>query len=199
VGITSPVISAIQTTEQMRDASRQTQDSRLQVLAGATTALAAKNALVPNHSAWTLIDMQRQIEELLRSEGWEKKTWDGDVFFMKQAGGTLMRIIVVVKQLPKGYSVRVTGGIDRTDFQHVIQEIMADKHFYPVEYRDLGRKPAQAAADVMQLVAESARDLERQAKSFDFETKLQQLAASRPDSPSLPQIFHLVPSRIPGT
>lgn len=44
VAVTSPVISAIQTAQQMKQAAGQTADARLQVLAGATTALSAKNA-----------------------------------------------------------------------------------------------------------------------------------------------------------
>ena len=45
IGITSPVIAAIQTASQMASASRQTHgDARLTALAAATTALAAKNA-----------------------------------------------------------------------------------------------------------------------------------------------------------
>lgn len=44
VAITNPVISAIQTGQQMADAAGKTGDSRLQALAAASTALAAKNA-----------------------------------------------------------------------------------------------------------------------------------------------------------
>ncbi|MEO8627542.1 MAG: hemagglutinin repeat-containing protein [Betaproteobacteria bacterium] len=44
VTITNAVVSAIQTARQMKQASSQTKDPRLQVLAGAATALAAKNA-----------------------------------------------------------------------------------------------------------------------------------------------------------
>ncbi len=44
LAITSPVISAIQTAQQMSDAASQTSDSRMQALAAGTTALAAKNA-----------------------------------------------------------------------------------------------------------------------------------------------------------
>ena len=40
----TPVISAIQTAEQMSRAAGQSGDARMQVLAGATTALAGKNA-----------------------------------------------------------------------------------------------------------------------------------------------------------
>ena len=43
LALTSPVISAIQTVSQMKQAASQTKDSRMQALAGATTALAAKN------------------------------------------------------------------------------------------------------------------------------------------------------------
>ncbi|NIE75374.1 filamentous hemagglutinin N-terminal domain-containing protein [Pantoea sp. Ap-967] len=42
--ITNPVISAIQTTQQMHDASKKTEDGRMQALAAATTALAVNNA-----------------------------------------------------------------------------------------------------------------------------------------------------------
>jgi filamentous hemagglutinin len=44
VALTTPVVSAIQTAQQMKEAGSQTKDTRMQVLAGATTALAAKNA-----------------------------------------------------------------------------------------------------------------------------------------------------------
>jgi len=44
VGITNPVISALQTTDQMRQAASQTDDPRMQALAAATTALSVKNA-----------------------------------------------------------------------------------------------------------------------------------------------------------
>ncbi len=44
VAVTAPVISAIQTAEQMSRAAGQSGDARMQVLAGATTALAGKNA-----------------------------------------------------------------------------------------------------------------------------------------------------------
>lgn len=43
VAVTAPVISAIQTAQQMTRAAGGTSDTRMQVLAGATTALAAKN------------------------------------------------------------------------------------------------------------------------------------------------------------
>lgn len=43
VALTSPVISAIQTASQMKQAASQTSDPRMQALAAATTALAAKN------------------------------------------------------------------------------------------------------------------------------------------------------------
>ncbi len=42
--MTSPVISAVQTAEQMKQAAGNTSDSRMQALAAGTTALAAKNA-----------------------------------------------------------------------------------------------------------------------------------------------------------
>jgi filamentous hemagglutinin len=44
VGVTSPILSALQTARQMKQFKGQTSDSRMQVLAGATTVLAAKNA-----------------------------------------------------------------------------------------------------------------------------------------------------------
>ncbi len=44
VAVTAPVIAAIQTAQQMGRASGQTSDGRMKVLAGATTALAGKNA-----------------------------------------------------------------------------------------------------------------------------------------------------------
>ena len=44
VAVTAPVIAAEQTAGQMKHAAAQTSDTRMQVLAGATTALAAKNA-----------------------------------------------------------------------------------------------------------------------------------------------------------
>lgn len=44
VAITSPIISAIQTAQQMRQAASQTSDSRMQLLAAGTVALSAKNA-----------------------------------------------------------------------------------------------------------------------------------------------------------
>ncbi|WP_175625688.1 MULTISPECIES: hemagglutinin repeat-containing protein [Oxalobacteraceae] len=44
LAISSPVISAIQTVQQMADAASKTQDGRMQALAGATSALSAKNA-----------------------------------------------------------------------------------------------------------------------------------------------------------
>lgn len=44
VAVTAPVIAAIQTAQQMKSAAGQTGDARMKVLAGATTALAAKNA-----------------------------------------------------------------------------------------------------------------------------------------------------------
>ncbi|MCB5186971.1 hemagglutinin repeat-containing protein [Methylobacillus caricis] len=44
LAITSPVISAIQTAEQMKQAANNTSDGRMQALAAGTTALAAKNA-----------------------------------------------------------------------------------------------------------------------------------------------------------
>lgn len=44
LAISSPVISAIQTVQQMSDASSKTQDGRMQVLAGATSVLAVNNA-----------------------------------------------------------------------------------------------------------------------------------------------------------
>jgi filamentous hemagglutinin len=44
LAVTSPVISAIQTAQQMSEAASQTSDSRMQALAAATTALSAKNA-----------------------------------------------------------------------------------------------------------------------------------------------------------
>ncbi|MDR5170522.1 hemagglutinin repeat-containing protein [Methylobacillus flagellatus] len=44
LAITSPVISAIQTAEQMKQAASNTSDGRMQALAAGTTALAAKNA-----------------------------------------------------------------------------------------------------------------------------------------------------------
>jgi len=43
VAVTAPVISALQTAQQMKSAAGQTSDGRMQALAGATTALAAKN------------------------------------------------------------------------------------------------------------------------------------------------------------
>jgi filamentous hemagglutinin len=45
VAISSPVISAIQTAQQMKRASGQTSDGRMKLLAGATTALAGKSAV----------------------------------------------------------------------------------------------------------------------------------------------------------
>jgi len=42
--VTNPVISAIQTTQQMHDASKKAEDGRMQALAAATTALAVNNA-----------------------------------------------------------------------------------------------------------------------------------------------------------
>ncbi len=45
VAVTAPVISAIQTAQQMSRAAGQSGDARMQVLAGATTALAGKNAV----------------------------------------------------------------------------------------------------------------------------------------------------------
>ncbi len=44
LAITSPVISAVQTAQQMSEAASQTSDGRMQALAAGTTALAAKNA-----------------------------------------------------------------------------------------------------------------------------------------------------------
>lgn len=44
LAISSPVISAIQTVQQMADAASKTQDGRMQALAGATSALSAKSA-----------------------------------------------------------------------------------------------------------------------------------------------------------
>ncbi|MCL2162393.1 MAG: hemagglutinin repeat-containing protein, partial [Betaproteobacteria bacterium] len=44
VALTSPIISLIQTADQMNNASKQTDDDRMKALAGVTTALAAKNA-----------------------------------------------------------------------------------------------------------------------------------------------------------
>ena len=44
LAVSSPVISAIQTVQQMADAASKTQDGRMQALAGATSALSAKNA-----------------------------------------------------------------------------------------------------------------------------------------------------------
>ncbi|MFV8711756.1 hemagglutinin repeat-containing protein, partial [Ralstonia pseudosolanacearum] len=44
VAVTAPVIAAIQTAQQMGRAAGQTSDGRMKVLAGATTALAGKNA-----------------------------------------------------------------------------------------------------------------------------------------------------------
>lgn len=44
VAVTAPMIAAVQTAGQMKHAAGQTSDTRMQVLAGATTALAAKNA-----------------------------------------------------------------------------------------------------------------------------------------------------------
>ncbi|RZT38360.1 two-partner secretion domain-containing protein [Cupriavidus agavae] len=44
VAVTAPVIAAIETAQQMTRAAGNTSDGRMQVLAGATTALAAKNA-----------------------------------------------------------------------------------------------------------------------------------------------------------
>lgn len=44
VALSAPIISALQTAEQMKSAASQTSDKRMQVLAGATTALAAKGA-----------------------------------------------------------------------------------------------------------------------------------------------------------
>ena len=43
VAITSPIISALQTAQQMSEAAKDTKDSRMQLLAAATTGLAAKN------------------------------------------------------------------------------------------------------------------------------------------------------------
>jgi filamentous hemagglutinin len=45
LALTSPVISAIQTANQMKQASSQTSDGRMQILAAATTGLAAKSAV----------------------------------------------------------------------------------------------------------------------------------------------------------
>ena len=45
VALSSPVIALIQTAEQMKSASNKTSDGRMQALAGATTVLAAKNAV----------------------------------------------------------------------------------------------------------------------------------------------------------
>lgn len=45
VAVTAPVISAIQTAQQMSRAAGETKDARMQALAGATTALAGKNAV----------------------------------------------------------------------------------------------------------------------------------------------------------
>lgn len=44
IAITAPVITAVQTAQQMHSASKDTDDSRMQALAGATTALTAYNA-----------------------------------------------------------------------------------------------------------------------------------------------------------
>ncbi len=44
VALTSPVISAVQTVKQMKDAAGQTKDSRMQALAAGTAALSGKNA-----------------------------------------------------------------------------------------------------------------------------------------------------------
>nr|WP_231649600.1 hemagglutinin repeat-containing protein [Ralstonia syzygii] len=44
VAVTAPVIAAIQTAQQMKSAAGETGDARMKVLAGATTALAGKNA-----------------------------------------------------------------------------------------------------------------------------------------------------------
>ncbi|WP_281661652.1 two-partner secretion domain-containing protein, partial [Microvirgula aerodenitrificans] len=44
VALTSPILSAIETAQQMKRAASQVSDGRLQALAGATTALAGKNA-----------------------------------------------------------------------------------------------------------------------------------------------------------
>ncbi|MCE1244334.1 hemagglutinin repeat-containing protein [Oryzomicrobium sp.] len=45
LGFTTPIISALDTAQQMKKSSGQTGDSRMKILAGATTALAAKNAV----------------------------------------------------------------------------------------------------------------------------------------------------------
>lgn len=44
IALTSPVISAVQTAQQMRSAAKDTKDARMKALAGATTVLAAGNA-----------------------------------------------------------------------------------------------------------------------------------------------------------
>ncbi|MDX5446727.1 MAG: filamentous hemagglutinin N-terminal domain-containing protein, partial [Zoogloeaceae bacterium] len=50
IAVTAPVITAVQTAQQMQQASKDTSDGRMKALAGATTALAAMDAYVQTNS-----------------------------------------------------------------------------------------------------------------------------------------------------
>lgn len=134
--------------------------------------------------------MQTQIVEILRNSGWQKKTWDGDEIFLKIFGNAFVTINVLVKQLLAGHAIDITGGWGRIDFNTVLQEVMADENSYPLEYKKF-RLKTNKLDEAMTFVAESAAQLEQLAKDFDFDKKLKELIASRPDRPSLPQVFHL--------
>jgi hypothetical protein len=134
--------------------------------------------------------MQTQIDDLLRGSGWRRQTFDGDVFFIKKIGPVIVTLDIRVKELPDGYAASVTGGFGTTDFHAVVREIMADDNFYPIEYRKLSSRP-KTVGEAMEFIAGSAGTLEEEARTFDFDAKVQELIVSRPDRPSLPQVFHL--------
>jgi len=69
LAITSPVISAIQTAEQMKQAASSTSDGRMQALAAGTTALAAKNAFDSTQQALSAAPTSNSVTNAANQAG----------------------------------------------------------------------------------------------------------------------------------
>ncbi|CAG0976103.1 filamentous hemagglutinin [Methylophilaceae bacterium] len=69
LSISNPVISAVQTAQQMSEAASQTSDSRMQALAAGTTALAAKNAYDAAQTAQAKPTTGNSVEDAANQAG----------------------------------------------------------------------------------------------------------------------------------
>jgi len=69
VAVTNPVISAIQTAQQMSEAASQTKDTRMQALAAGTTALAASNAIDSINKAGNIPQLDGHGLQVLDANG----------------------------------------------------------------------------------------------------------------------------------